>query len=65
MCRIENPGNCIKQSALIAVNNVKFRSNPILTGQFTVDIVGQKEGRLRPRYSVSSRAHLGKFERFK
>jgi len=42
-CRIENPERCIKQSAPIAAKNVKFRSNPILTGQFTVEIVGQRE----------------------
>jgi len=31
------------QSALIAVTNVKFRSNLILAGQSIVEIVGQKE----------------------
>jgi len=43
-CRIENPERCIKQSAPIAVKNVKFRSNRILAGQFTAEIVGQREG---------------------
>ncbi len=42
-CRIENPERCIKQSAPIAVKNVKFRSNRILAGQFTAEIVGQRE----------------------
>ena len=37
---------CTRQSALIAVKNVKFHSNPILADQFTVEIVGQREGDL-------------------
>jgi hypothetical protein len=43
-CRIENPERCIKQSAPIAAKNAKFHSNPILAGQFIVEIVGQREG---------------------
>jgi len=43
-CRIENPERCIKQSAPIVAKNVKFHSNLILAGQFTVETVGQKEG---------------------
>jgi hypothetical protein len=42
-CLIENLARCIVQSALIAVTNVKFRSNLILAGQSIVEIVGQKE----------------------
>ena len=42
-CLIENLAKCIVQSALIAVTNVKFRSNLILAGQSIVEIVGQKE----------------------
>jgi len=42
-CRIENPERCIKQSAPIVVKNVKFRLNPMLADQFTVEIVGQRE----------------------
>ncbi len=43
-CRIENLERCIKQSVPIAVKNAKFHSNLILTDQFTVEIVGQREG---------------------
>jgi hypothetical protein len=42
-CRIGNPARSIKQFAPIVVKNVKFRSSPILAGQFTVKIVGQRE----------------------
>jgi len=42
-CLIENLAKCIVQSALIAVTNVKFRSNLILAGQSIVEIVGRKE----------------------
>jgi len=42
-CCMENPERCIKQSALIAVKNVKFRSDLILTGWFIVGTVGQRE----------------------
>ena len=42
-CRIENAERCIKQSVPIADKNAKFHSNPILAGQFTVEIVGPRE----------------------
>ncbi len=42
-CRIENHERCTKQSAPIAVKNVKFRSNLTLAGLFTVATVGQRE----------------------
>jgi 3-hydroxymyristoyl/3-hydroxydecanoyl-(acyl carrier protein) dehydratase len=42
-CLIENLARCIVQSALIAVTNVKFRSNLIPADQSIVEIVGQKE----------------------
>jgi hypothetical protein len=42
-CLIESLARCIVQSALIAVTNVKFRSNLILADQSIVEIVGQKE----------------------
>jgi len=42
-CLIENLARCIVQSALIAVMNVKFRSNRILAGQSIAEIVGQNE----------------------
>ncbi len=37
------PRDMIVQSALIAVMNVKFRSNRILAGQSIAEIVGQNE----------------------
>jgi hypothetical protein len=37
---------CIRQCALIAAKNVKFRSNLTEQGQFTVENVTQKEDRL-------------------
>jgi len=42
-CRIEKAERCIKRSVLIVAKNVKFHSNPILAGQFTAEIVGQRE----------------------
>ena len=42
-CRIESAERCIKQSAPIVAKNVKFHSNPILAGRFTVEIVGPRE----------------------
>jgi hypothetical protein len=41
--REEKTEKCTRQYALIAVRNVKFHSNPTLAGQFTVEIVGQRE----------------------
>ena len=41
--REEKTEKCTRQYALIAVRNVKFHSSPTLTGQFTVEIVGQRE----------------------
>jgi len=43
-CRIENHERCTKQSAPIAVKNVKSRSNLTLAGLFTVATVGRREG---------------------
>jgi hypothetical protein len=42
-CRIENLERCTKQSAPIAVKNVKFHSSQILADPFTVEIVGRRE----------------------
>jgi len=36
---------CTRQSALIAVKNVKFHSNPTEPGQYTAENVTQKEDR--------------------
>lgn len=42
-CRIEKLERCIRQSAPTVVKSVKFPSSQILAGQFTVEIVGQRE----------------------
>jgi len=42
-CRIKKLERCIRQSAQTVVKSVKSLSNPILAGQFTVEIVGQRE----------------------
>lgn len=46
---MENRERCTKQSALIAVKDVKFRSDQLPTGQSTVEIVGQREEDLDTR----------------
>jgi len=37
---------CTRQSALIAVKNVKFHSNPTEPGQYTAENVTRKDARL-------------------
>jgi predicted DNA-binding helix-hairpin-helix protein len=61
-CLIENLAKCMMQSALSAVNNVRYHSSLIPTDQSIVEIVGQREDeqvvsvtrRLRERIFLTS-----------